>query len=685
MEKRKEKIPVGICFMGRNLGELLELKARCRRRLEYLEQNRERISSYVYDKLRLEYSSYLEAVDGEVALGLSEYEIKLAEIRLFSNQLKLLEKSYSERIQELALRHTLGEYSRQQYDKLCADHKDRMQRFAQSIEKYSGEQRRLEEFLERVAADGTLTAVRAALEDQPAADIGGMREAEPEAAVNEAETAAEPDLGQEMAGPLEETAPEMEQSLAEVSAIEDTRSGPPNLPLEPLAPAAEPEMEFPAAAEPQFEEPSVAREPEEEPARAGIFTGIPAEKDSPRPSSAFLIDESAPKSTVAGSEAVSQIDTVEPGESPAEAESALAAENSVEESWTQEFQLSASAPVEEMPSAGVDLGQVLQSESPAVETPKAAPEADIARSSAETIELPGLQEVSEESGAEIIEPQAGLSPQPGKQPPVTAGSPVHDLESLFASSPPEPGESAHPDISQPSVTGLRTAGQEQAEAVEAVFDLEKELLQEAAGGQASGGLHEEKAEKSAPAVSGSSGGLDLDAIMNASGASLQSFPENPRTSSPAAVVEEPPEPEDLNPVAETGATAYDEPAPEESEEEMEPAIAPEEKMEPDTRPSYETLQRLEAAPEDREIELREPPEAEEEPDKLDLEPVISLDERIELSLNMEDRSGETDKLLTVNQAIDAIKRKTVKCPACGTMNYAIRWYCEKCEATLTSL
>jgi len=56
-----------------------------------------------------------------------------------------------------------------------------------------------------------------------------------------------------------------------------------------------------------------------------------------------------------------------------------------------------------------------------------------------------------------------------------------------------------------------------------------------------------------------------------------------------------------------------------------------------------------------------------------------------LSFNLEDRGGDTERLLSVNQAIDAIKRKTVKCPSCGTMNYAIRWYCEKCEATLTSL
>ena len=670
MEKSKEKIPVGISFMGRNLGELLELKARCRRRLEYLEQNRERISAYVYDKLRLEYTSYLEAVDGEVALGLGEYEIKLAEIKLFSNQLKLLEKSYSERIQELALRHTLGEYSRQQYDKLCTDHKERMQRFANSIEKYSGEQRRLEEFLERVAADEPLTAFRATLEQEAAAPARADSAVEGEATV----TAAEPEAEQGMAGPLQAAAREMADTFAEVSGDEQERSGAQDLALEEFVPEAEPEQEYPAAAEPQLEEAAPAREPGVEPEPAGIFSGIPEQEDSPRPSSAFLIDESAPRSATAGPEAAVPPVAVEPGENPAKEEAALIAEYPVEEIRTVEPQLPEAEAVEEMPAAGANLEQVLQSESPAGEEPQASPEMAAAPATVETFELPGLQEVSEESGAEDIEAQAGISPQPVEQPPATAGSPVHDLESLFASSPAEPRQPAPEDIAPPSDSGPGTAGQEQAEAVEAVFDLEKELLRETAGGQAGSVVEEEKAEKSAPAAGGSSGGLDLDAIMNASGASLQPVPEIPRISS-APAVEAPPVPE--------------EPALTQSRKETVPAggpaSVPEARIEPEAGPVVEASRLPESDLEEMQIELNEPQEAEDEPEKLNLEPVVSLDERIELSLNLEDRGGDTERLLSVNQAIDAIKRKTVKCPSCGTMNYAIRWYCEKCEATLTSL
>ncbi|MFH1069891.1 MAG: hypothetical protein V1794_09775, partial [Candidatus Glassbacteria bacterium] len=87
------------------------------------------------------------------------------------------------------------------------------------------------------------------------------------------------------------------------------------------------------------------------------------------------------------------------------------------------------------------------------------------------------------------------------------------------------------------------------------------------------------------------------------------------------------------------------------------------------------------------FELKEKDQGEEDEPvaEFHIERAASLEDGIELKLDFEGEEGEADKLLTVNQTIDAIKKKTVKCPNCGTMNYAIRWYCENCETTLTSL
>ena len=108
---------------------------------------------------------YLDAVDGEVALGLSEYEIKLAEIRLFANQLKLLEKSYREKLEELSLRHSLGEFDQARYESLCAEHEAKMKRFAGSLEKYQGQKKQIESFLAQARIERSLLD-----DDSPALD-----------------------------------------------------------------------------------------------------------------------------------------------------------------------------------------------------------------------------------------------------------------------------------------------------------------------------------------------------------------------------------------------------------------------------------------------------------------------------------------------------------------------------------
>ncbi len=65
---------------------------------------------------------------------------------------------------------------------------------------------------------------------------------------------------------------------------------------------------------------------------------------------------------------------------------------------------------------------------------------------------------------------------------------------------------------------------------------------------------------------------------------------------------------------------------------------------------------------------------------------LALDDRLEINLEFDRPDpGDGRRLLTVDQALDALGKKTVRCPVCGTMNFAIRWYCENCEATLTSL
>jgi len=81
---------------------------------------------------------------------------------------------------------------------------------------------------------------------------------------------------------------------------------------------------------------------------------------------------------------------------------------------------------------------------------------------------------------------------------------------------------------------------------------------------------------------------------------------------------------------------------------------------------------------------KESPKGKDDEDSV-VDHAVSLDDKVELKFDLSSKENDTEKILTVDQTIDAIKKKTVKCPKCGTMNYAIRWYCENCETTLSSL
>ena len=234
MEKKKQNtVPVGIHFMGRSLGELLELKAKCRRRLAFLDKNKAQISAYVYEKLHQEYHSYLDAVDGEVSVSLCDYEVKLAEIRVFSNQLELLKKSFTDSIEEIELRYKLGEYDRQELERLCREYKDRMEHFEHSIVKYSGEQQRIRQFLDQVYEYGETPLERVSPEiervEEPEAAVPVKEPVQPEQevpATAEVQPAEQPPAAEEVSPAVEPIPAEVSQEQPEEATFPETEEAP---------------------------------------------------------------------------------------------------------------------------------------------------------------------------------------------------------------------------------------------------------------------------------------------------------------------------------------------------------------------------------------------------------------------------------------------------------------------------
>ncbi len=605
------RLALGFRFMGKSLGELLELKASLRKRLAFLEENRARISPFVLHKLSQEYKSYLETVDSELALNLCEYEIKLSELRLFSSQLQLLRKAYSDNIEEIRLRHILGEYGPEEFARLTRDHEERMRIFEENLARYDSEERRIQAFLEQTgfsSAEAVAGNVAAPSKPAPAAPPAQ----------------AEPALKVELQPPQAE--PKAKVDIPAMPApVVDSVAGP----------VSEPVLEAPA-------EPKTAPAPSAPPPAAARLELRPAPAPGQKRPPAEVMPSDI--SELMGPSPVTQPSAPEPLE--AEARSETAGLPGLEEIF------GAAAP-DPAPEMAIESEAVSQ----------AAPEIQVKGQAASPEEL--FESLLQEQSASEVEPEPEIEA-------VEAS-----IEAAPAAPEPSaPAESLELEITldqAPAVDGTVPA-ETPSEAQNELDSLDLDLLQiqSAATGKSPAAEPEQLAEKPDSAAPAISFDLDLEALMEANRAAepvSKAAPAPPPEveielpQSPAAEAE--PEPES-EPDVEMPAPVTDETKPQaESEEEVELR--------------WEPLSR-----EDSHEIAAGPVNGVSQPDKAGRR-TLPLDGKIELTLDLDRTELDPQKILTVNQTIDAIKKKTVKCPNCGTMNYAIRWYCENCEATLTTL
>jgi len=655
MDKKKQNtVPVGIQFMGRSLGELLELKAKCRRRLSFLDKNKTQISAYVYEKLRQEYQSYLSAVDGEVAVRLCDYEVKLAEIRVISNQLEQLKKSFSDNIQEIKLRYSLGEYDQQGFERLIREYKDRMQHFDQGIVKYGGEQERIRQFLDQVYGNGSTRLERMSPE---------MGRLEPETAV-----------------PVKEPEPQVQEVPAGAPAVsEEVPSAAPQPP-----PVVSPEK---AGAE-RISEPEEAPLPEpEQAAQFQPAADTPGDLEKEQPATNLL-------------------ETLEKERSFEPHQPGLA----TEEHETRIDEPADAGLEEEMDLAGFALAGEEEADKAENEP---VTETNSRQSATEDAveELPGLQEIAaEEPQQAAVEDQAVSEPAAEE-----AGDTERSGEQAVEQARPCLEEGT-PDVFEEIMLSAGEAervgeSEGRADLTESVESSEPQAAEARAGSGGAADLADlfestEPAEQPPPSTGGA---LDLDAIMSAAGVSSESEPasapagelpgeeEHSEERSTDSLMEEAPE------APEQAVEKEEEPLPEDVAGREDPAVRIEpDEAEPAARHGDEDRAASAAGESPEPPEKEQPAEAGgeiaaampvEDPGRTQARievpasgegRALSLDEKLEISLDVDRMDGDS-QALSINETIDAIKKKTVKCPSCGTMNYAIRWYCENCEATLTAL
>ncbi|MEA2062447.1 MAG: hypothetical protein U9P14_02005, partial [Gemmatimonadota bacterium] len=341
-------------------------------------------------------------------------------------------------------------------------------------------------------------------------------------------------------------------------------------------------------------------------------------------------------------------------------------------------------------------------------------------------ELPGLAEVNSEHSPTGIEEKEDLgrdsdngqaggeepAPEIGLSESVPEESVAPDLDSAVAEMMGEPGARSEPgaaeeepaelDSAVAEMMGEPGARSEPGTAEEEPADMDSAIAEMMGGPEAS----------SSSAAAPASVPVDLDAIMSA--AAGTDLDTSPGPGEPAPVAEESEEgrgDEEVEegkkePEEEPGGNHFSDSLIEEGQVELsQPVVEDTAVTEPggngqgeerDNGKEAESfsgeeegeVERTEEAekevPEEGIIDLGGEQEKEDSPGDNTDAPALSLDEKLAITMG-DDGQGDTEGVLSVNQTIDAIKKKTVKCPVCGNMNYAIRWYCENCEATLTSL
>lgn len=574
----------GFRFMGLSLGALLELKSGLRRRLGYLERNRNSISAFVYEKLRQEYNSYLVTVDSELALNLCEYEIKLAEVRLFSSQLRILRKNHSDNIEEIKLRYRIGEYGEDEYRRLIRDHEERMRRFEESLDRYGSEEKKIRAFLEQAG-------------DEPKKDTGMTASVSLQVEIPE-ETALP---GETETGELPEMVFRIEDGPGEAGA--DIRS---------------------ETVRPEATEDSKARK------------GPPEH----RPVSAMLEIRDSVKTAPAGSPDLSELmEAVVDDKMETQPGGDLSVMPGLEDVLSGESVNQRTAPE----------GQVVGTDEPTAAGESAPSAEDI------------FAAMMEETGREIKSTrEAGVSSEDADL--IVSQAAETGMEQT-------PGGIADELATPVTPESAPAAGQTDADRLERDLD--------GIFGAVSHGREDGDRTQDAVRPTGtvdSPGGLDLDELM--SGVAIPEPPvrqdetaEAEPEQAPAAV--ELPEPAFTRETGQSpGSEVHMESLPPQDEEDLE-----ELRWEPLPVEHGETVPGQSGEPvaekkDDHAATVRRP---------------VPPGGKIELTLDLDRNGLDPQKMLTVNQTIDAIRKKTVECPNCGTMNYAIRWYCESCEATLTTL
>ena len=121
---------------GDKLIPLLEERQRTRDVITKIENSRGEVADEVYQRVRRDYDLRLENIDREIRRQAKNFEFTLADYTELVKRLEDADKLAVGSLEELKVRHALGEYVSAEYEKIAAEKKSKIDYYRKKIRSY---------------------------------------------------------------------------------------------------------------------------------------------------------------------------------------------------------------------------------------------------------------------------------------------------------------------------------------------------------------------------------------------------------------------------------------------------------------------------------------------------------------------------------------------------------------------
>ncbi|MFH1068801.1 MAG: hypothetical protein V1794_04190 [Candidatus Glassbacteria bacterium] len=135
---------------GDKLIPLLEERNRVRELIKMIESKKDEVAEEVLQRVKTDYELRLENIDREIRCQAKNFECTLQDYRDLVRRLEEADKLAVRSLEELKVRHALGEYTAEEYEKIGVEKKSKIDYYRKKIKSYRLNMERLQNVLSQL-------------------------------------------------------------------------------------------------------------------------------------------------------------------------------------------------------------------------------------------------------------------------------------------------------------------------------------------------------------------------------------------------------------------------------------------------------------------------------------------------------------------------------------------------------